>query len=93
MKTLITISSTAAALVAAASAGSFALDLPTLVAIAVSSGIVGMFAADYSKPVTYNLEPAKAPAARKQARTCDAGVEFASYAKSAEAADQATAPR
>jgi hypothetical protein len=80
MKTLITISSTAVALTIAAAANSFALDLPTLLAITVSSGIVGMFAADYSKTPTYNLDTAKAAVARKQARTSDAGVEFATFA-------------
>jgi len=80
MKTLLLITSTAAALAIAAAANSFALDLPTMLGIAVSSAIVGMFASDYSTVPTYNLEPAKAAAPKKQARTSDAGVEFATYA-------------
>jgi hypothetical protein len=78
MKTILTIAVSAAALVIAAVANAFALDLANLLCIGVASGIAGMFASDYSSSPTYNLEPAKLVTSRK--KTSDAGVEFATMA-------------
>jgi hypothetical protein len=77
MKTLPVIASSAAALLAIAVIGGYALDGIVLFSIGAASVIVGMFASDYSQVPTYNLVPAKPVIQSRQAR---AGVEFATMA-------------
>ena len=81
MKTIIIALSSAAVLSAAVLVTGFALDGAALFSILIASAIVGMFASDYSRVPTYNLEPAPAKVkAKAKVRSTVAGAEFATMA-------------
>jgi hypothetical protein len=79
MKTIVTLLCSAAVLAALTVVSGFALDGAVLFSIGAASAVVAMFASDYSRVPTYDLEPA--PVRQKaQARRSDPGVEFATMA-------------
>jgi hypothetical protein len=81
MKTIIIALASAAVLSAAVLATGFALDGAAVFAILVASAVGGMFASDYSRVPTYNLEPVPAKVkAKARARSTAAGIEFATMA-------------